>query len=75
MNNFISVSDYIAKNYANLIFILIGALVLTGVILDWDWLCDPSRGGRRFRSRKANRIFIGILGACLLLGGAALLLE
>ena len=38
-------NDFIESAYQNafdLIWILIGILLVVGLVRDWDWLCDPT---------------------------------
>lgn len=69
MNNFIGVGEFLAMNCSALIFLILGAVLLIGVIMNWESLCDPDFTPSRMRlfyTRKGQRIFIGILSVLLL---------
>lgn len=48
---------------------LIGLLLIIGVVLDWDWLCDPlyTRSMNSIFGRTGRRILFGLLGIIMVL--------
>lgn len=48
---------------------LIGLLLIIGVVLDWDWLCDPlyTRSMNSIFGRTGRRILFGLLGSIMVL--------
>lgn len=48
---------------------LIGLLLIIGVVLDWDWLCDPlyTRSMNSILGRTGRRILFGLLGSIMVL--------
>ena len=47
-----------------------GLLALTGAVLNWDWLCDPTGAPRSHRyGRGSRRAIFFLLGAALAVAG------
>lgn len=47
-----------------------GLLALTGAVLNWDWLCDPTGAPRSHRyGRGSRRAIFFLLGAALVAAG------
>lgn len=57
------------KKVLPIILGLIGLLLIIGVVLDWDWLCDPlyTRSMNSIFGRTGRRILFGLLGSIMVL--------
>ncbi len=57
------------KKVLPIILGLIGLLLIIGVVLNWDWLCDPlyTRSMNSIFGRTGRRILFGLLGSIMVL--------
>lgn len=55
------------REHWNLVFVIIGAVILVGAIRNWNWLCDPTGTRDAYRhSRGYRRVVFFLLGILLI---------
>ena len=52
------------QEHWNLVTLIIGAVLLIGAIMNWNWLCDPT-GSHRY-GRGSRRVIFFLLGIVLI---------
>ena len=55
------------QEHWNWVTLIIGAVLLTGAIMNWNWLCDPTGTRDAYRhSRGYRRVVFFLLGVLLI---------
>ena len=58
------------QEHWNWVTLVIGAVLLIGAIMNWNWLCDPTGAPRSHRyGRGSRRAIFFLLGAALVAAG------
>lgn len=58
------------REYWEIPSLLFGAVILVGVIRNWNWLCDPTGAPDSHRyGRKSRRVIFFLLGVLLIVAG------
>lgn len=59
------------QEHWNILLIVVGAVLIVGAALNWNWLCNPTGASQSHRyGRSARRVIFFLLGGALVVVGA-----